>query len=212
MNDFGLDAGDMEAIHSILAAHPEVETAILYGSRATGRFRPGSDIDLVLAGKNLTDQTILDIRAALSDSNSPYLFDIVAENAVSDENLKRDINATGKFFYTTKKSVWPGFAKTRGGNVLLFVLPLTCLLAWPVGFGVYIVMFFIPVVFGGTIFSPSEFSNFVTNALGFHLWIFYPLLGGGDLTFFCFLLGCPYAFALSLCIAWFRKRAQSRLN
>jgi len=102
MNAFGLDADDMETIHSILAAYPEVETAILYGSRATGRFQPGSDIDLVLTGKNLTDQTILEVRAALSDSNSPYLFDIVAENSISGENLKREIDETGKLFYARK--------------------------------------------------------------------------------------------------------------
>ena len=102
MNNFGLDTDDMETIHSILAAHPEVETAILYGSRAAGRYRPGSDIDLVLTGENLTDQILLDIRVALSDSNSPYLFDIVAENAVSDEKLKWEINETGQLFYTPK--------------------------------------------------------------------------------------------------------------
>ncbi|MEB3362276.1 MAG: nucleotidyltransferase domain-containing protein [Synechococcaceae cyanobacterium] len=34
------------AIQQVLAAHPEVEQAILYGSRALGRHRPASDIDL----------------------------------------------------------------------------------------------------------------------------------------------------------------------
>ncbi|MCL2304671.1 MAG: nucleotidyltransferase domain-containing protein [Planctomycetaceae bacterium] len=104
MNSFGLDIDDIETIRSIFAAHPEVETAILYGSRATGRFQPGSDIDLVLAGKNLTDRTILDIRVVLSDSNLPYLCDIVAENSISDANLKREIDETGKLFYATDKN------------------------------------------------------------------------------------------------------------
>ena len=100
MNFFGLDADDMATILPILAAHPEVEVAVLYGSRATGHFRPGSDVDLVLSGKNLTDQTVLDVRAELRDSAVLYMFDIVAENEIRDENLKREINKTGKVFYT----------------------------------------------------------------------------------------------------------------
>jgi predicted nucleotidyltransferase len=99
MNSFGLEADDMETIQFILAAHPAVETAVLYGSRARGNFKPGSDIDLVLAGKNLTDQIVLDVCAELRDSNVPYMFDIIAENTIKDENLKREINATGLVFY-----------------------------------------------------------------------------------------------------------------
>ena len=99
MNSFGLEADDMDAIQSILAAHSEIESAILYGSRATGRFRTGSDIDLFLTGKNLTDDTILDVRAELRDSNVPYMVDVVAENEIRNENLKREIAATGRLFW-----------------------------------------------------------------------------------------------------------------
>jgi len=103
MNSFGLEAGDMNEIFSILATHPEVETAILYGSRATGRYKPGSDIDLVLKGKNLTNKIVLDLHAELDDSDVPYMVDVVAENEIKDENLKREINGTGKVFYTQGK-------------------------------------------------------------------------------------------------------------
>ena len=99
MNTFGLETDDRETILSILAAHSEIESAVLYGSRATGRFRPGSDVDLVVSGKKLTDQTLLDVRAELRDSNVPYMIDLVAESEISDENLKREINITGKVFY-----------------------------------------------------------------------------------------------------------------
>jgi predicted nucleotidyltransferase len=99
MNSFGIEADDMDAIFSILAAHPEIESALLYGSRATGRFRPGSDIDLVLTGESLTDKTVLDVRAELRDSNVPYMVDVVAENEIINEHLKREIAATGCLFW-----------------------------------------------------------------------------------------------------------------
>ena len=99
MNSFGLEADDRAAIQSILAAHSEVESAVLYGSRATGRFKPGSDVDLVLTGNNLTDQIVLDIRTEFRDSNVPYMIDVVAEKDIRDENLKQEIDAAGKVFY-----------------------------------------------------------------------------------------------------------------
>ena len=101
LNSFGLDANDMSEIRAILAAHPEIESAVLYGSRATGRFKPGSDIDLMLTGKNLTDQVVLDVRIELDDSDVPYMFDIVAENEIKDENLKQEIAKTGQVFYAS---------------------------------------------------------------------------------------------------------------
>jgi len=98
-NSFGLEADDMKTILSIFSVHPEIETAVLYGSRAVRRFKSGSDIDLVLTGKNLTDRIVLDVRSELSDSNVPYMIDVVAENEIKDENLKREIDRTGKVFY-----------------------------------------------------------------------------------------------------------------
>ena len=103
MNSFGLEADEMAAIQSILAAHSEVESAVLYGSRAIGRFKPGSDVDLVLTGKNLTDRIVLDIRTEFRDSNVPYMVDVVAENEIKDENLKREIDTTGQVFY---RQIW----------------------------------------------------------------------------------------------------------
>ena len=103
MNVFGLEADDMAAIQSILAAHSEVESAVLYGSRATGRFKPGSDIDLVLTGNNLTDQIVLDIRTEFRGSNVPYMVDVIVENEIKDTNLKQEIDATGQVFY---RQIW----------------------------------------------------------------------------------------------------------
>ena len=44
----GLSATVVAAINRVLARCPEVERAVLYGSRAKGNFKPGSDIDLTL--------------------------------------------------------------------------------------------------------------------------------------------------------------------
>ncbi|MCP4168696.1 MAG: nucleotidyltransferase domain-containing protein [Chloroflexi bacterium] len=43
---FGLKEKTIAQIHSVLAHHPQVQKAILYGSRAKGNYKTGSDIDL----------------------------------------------------------------------------------------------------------------------------------------------------------------------
>jgi predicted nucleotidyltransferase len=48
MREFGLPHTTTHTIRQILAGVPAVETAIIYGSRAKGTHRPGSDIDLTL--------------------------------------------------------------------------------------------------------------------------------------------------------------------
>ena len=50
----GLPAQAITAIQQVLAACPAVEQALLYGSRAKGNYKRGSDIDLTLKGDALT--------------------------------------------------------------------------------------------------------------------------------------------------------------
>ncbi len=52
---YGLKQTVVEQISHVLARYPEIERAVIYGSRAKGNFKPGSDIDLALIGKRMTE-------------------------------------------------------------------------------------------------------------------------------------------------------------
>jgi predicted nucleotidyltransferase len=56
---FGLSEATIQKICAVLARYPQVEKAVLYGSRATGNYRNGSDIDLALFGDDITLQHAL---------------------------------------------------------------------------------------------------------------------------------------------------------
>jgi len=45
---YGLQASTIQKICAALAEFPQVEKAVLYGSRAKGNYRNGSDIDLTI--------------------------------------------------------------------------------------------------------------------------------------------------------------------
>lgn len=99
MAKFGLSPRATQTIWAILQKYPEVEQAIIYGSRAKGNYQEGSDIDLTLKGQNLTRAIVSKIWLDLDDSNSPYLFDLSVYHELTNEKLVDHIDRVGKVFY-----------------------------------------------------------------------------------------------------------------
>jgi len=69
--NYGLSDKVIESIQKVFKTVPKVDKVILFGSRARGNFRPGSDIDLVIQGKDYTFNDNLAILAKLDDLNLP---------------------------------------------------------------------------------------------------------------------------------------------
>lgn len=84
---FGLTDESIKLVHDILKKYPEVEKVVIYGSRAKGNYRPGSDIDITLFGQDLTDSIRNRIASDLDDSYSPYLFDISIFDKLNSPDL-----------------------------------------------------------------------------------------------------------------------------
>lgn len=99
MMRYGLKAHTIEAICSVFATHPAIEKAVLYGSRATGSYKPASDIDLTLFGKTLTSKELGAIEDELDDLLLPYKIDLSIFARLDHENLKEHIERVGRVFY-----------------------------------------------------------------------------------------------------------------
>jgi predicted nucleotidyltransferase len=96
---YGLKENVIQRIRNIFASHPEVEKAILYGSRAKGNFSRGSDIDFVLKGKELNQAILNKIRWELDDLLLPYTIDIAIYDKIDNPELIEHINRLGVVFY-----------------------------------------------------------------------------------------------------------------
>jgi Nucleotidyltransferase domain. len=96
---FGLSEAIIQRLCAVLAQYPQVEQAVLYGSRATGTYRNGSDIDLALFGDDLNLQTLCKIMNAIDDLMLPHSVDLVIFGQVSDPDLKGAHSAAGVVFY-----------------------------------------------------------------------------------------------------------------
>lgn len=96
----GLSAHTVARITSVLAGFPDGEKAVLYGSRATGNYRKGSDIDLTLFGDGLTDQVMSHIYWALDDQLLSYKIDLSLFSGLKHPALVDHIRRIGIVLYT----------------------------------------------------------------------------------------------------------------
>jgi len=101
MNDmkFGLKEKTIEQINEIFEKYNQVERVILYGSRALGTYKNGSDIDLTLVGKELSLSTMNKIWNDLDDLLLPYTFDLSLFSELTNTELIDHIVENGVDFY-----------------------------------------------------------------------------------------------------------------
>lgn len=95
----GLSPTTVARIQGVLARHPEVDKAVLYGSRAKGTFRPGSDIDLTLCGRELDHTLLTRIDNELDDLLLPYQIDLSLMSSLTHPALLDHIRRVGVVLY-----------------------------------------------------------------------------------------------------------------
>ena len=83
----------------MFARFPAVEKAVLYGSRAKGNFKTGSDIDLTLYGRALTSDLRSAIAGELDDLLLPYTIDLSIFSELDHAQLQEHIERVGVVFY-----------------------------------------------------------------------------------------------------------------
>lgn len=105
MDEYGLPEKTVAVIRNILAGFPVVEKAILYGSRAKGTYRHGSDIDLTLMGERLDLQVLTEIAGKLEESPIPYQVDLSLWDHIDHPGLRAHILRVGVVFYERGKTL-----------------------------------------------------------------------------------------------------------
>lgn len=97
--NFGLTNETIKAIATVFSKYTNIEQVILYGSRAMGNYKNGSDIDLTIVSNNLNVDTLFKIELELDDLLLPYKIDLSLYHQISNANLLEHINRVGKIFY-----------------------------------------------------------------------------------------------------------------
>ncbi|MEO5344778.1 MAG: nucleotidyltransferase domain-containing protein [Magnetococcus sp. YQC-9] len=94
----GLRQRDLALMHAVFRQVKEIRAVVLFGSRAKGNFRPGSDVDLCLIG--LGDNLKVEgVAMALEELPIPYLFDVKARESIRYPPLLEHIERVGVTIY-----------------------------------------------------------------------------------------------------------------
>jgi predicted nucleotidyltransferase len=97
---FGITEKSFDLITEAIGRRPEIERAVIFGSRATGNAKHGSDIDLAIYGEKVTPATAESLSRELNERVPiPYYVDVVAYGHTDHEGLKRHIDTEGREFF-----------------------------------------------------------------------------------------------------------------
>ena len=94
----GLELSVIEKIRDVFAGYPQIERVLLYGSRAKGDYRPGSDIDLTIVGDQLTMSELIQIENELDELLLPYKIDLSLLHKIESRELIDHIRRVGVVF------------------------------------------------------------------------------------------------------------------
>jgi len=96
---FGLPPHAVDRLSDVFRACPQVERVVLYGSRAKGTYRPGSDIDLTMEGEGLTFAQLLALENQIDELLLPWMVDLSLRASIDNPALLEHIERVGTPFY-----------------------------------------------------------------------------------------------------------------
>ena len=106
---FGLPPSTLDKLNSIFTQHNAIDSVVIYGSRAKGNYRVGSDIDLTIKGDEIPFEELMQIEDQIDDLMLPYTVDIAQYDQLGSAELVAHIDRVGVKIY----------AKDGGRNVAI---------------------------------------------------------------------------------------------
>ncbi|MBU2971724.1 nucleotidyltransferase domain-containing protein [Pseudoalteromonas sp. C2R02] len=95
----GLSKAEVDEIRMFVMQFSDVESVVLFGSRAKGTHKPGSDVDLAILGDAVSYSTINELSYLLNEESVlPYYFDVINVADISSSALLSHIKEYGVEF------------------------------------------------------------------------------------------------------------------
>lgn len=95
---YGLPDDDLRKLSGVFERYPQIMRVILYGSRAKGNFKPGSDIDITLDAQ-MDSRTLGKLVTELDDLLLPYQIDVSLYHQLQNLELKSHIDRVGQVLF-----------------------------------------------------------------------------------------------------------------
>ena len=92
---YGLPPQVLARLNAVFREWQQIDRVILYGSRAKGNFRTGSDIDLCLEADNMQIPDLLKLSGEIDDLLLPWKIDLALKHAIENPELLAHIERVG---------------------------------------------------------------------------------------------------------------------
>lgn len=102
---FGLSEDIIITIQAVFESNSSVDKVFVFGSRAKGNYKAGSDIDLAIKGNDINEKDILNLHVKLSGLNLLYEIDLLNYHTINEPAIKEHIDRVGIEFYSRWKEV-----------------------------------------------------------------------------------------------------------
>ena len=96
---YGLTDKSYNELLRILASIPEIEKAVIYGSRPRGDFWRTSDVDLSIKGKDFSRHTLARLKDKLYHSHIPQIFDAHVYANIKKPKFKANVDSEVMVLY-----------------------------------------------------------------------------------------------------------------
>lgn len=96
---FGLSERTLNSLRAAFARFDKIERVVIFGSRAKGNYRPGSDIDLAIFASDFTYHDMMALRRAVEDIGLLYMIDLLDYKEITEPALTEHIDRAGQIFY-----------------------------------------------------------------------------------------------------------------
>ncbi len=95
---FGLNQQTIQKITDVFLQYKSIKKVIIYGSRAKGTHKIGSDIDLTLKG-DISLSLLLKIENDIDDLLLPYKVDLSIYDQIDNSSVREHIDRIGEVFF-----------------------------------------------------------------------------------------------------------------
>lgn len=100
---YGLSDLTINDLRNVFHKYPDIKEVVIFGSRAKGNYREGSDIDLALIGEDITPKLLSDLDLQIEDWGLLYKVDILDFKKHKTTPIGEHISRVKKHFTIVKK-------------------------------------------------------------------------------------------------------------
>ncbi len=93
---YGLSPAIIEDLRQVFSHYPEVHQVLIFGSRAKGNFKDGSDIDLAVIAPSMNDSTFTRLWHEIDALPLVFKVDLLHWDRLSNTKLKQNAQCSGR--------------------------------------------------------------------------------------------------------------------